>query len=74
MEVYNSRGVTSRGPHEGGRQERALVKKYDGYAEQVETKWPRAASILRGLADTYRSEAERMDRWAERDQDDFGKA
>jgi hypothetical protein len=74
MEVYNSRGVTSRGPHEGGGQERALAEKYDGYAEQVESKWPRAASILRGLADTYRSEAERMDRWAERDQDDFGKA
>jgi hypothetical protein len=74
MEVYNSRGVTSRGPHEGGRQERALAEKYDGYSEQVETKWPRVASILRGLADTYRNEAERMDRWAERDQDDFGKA
>lgn len=73
MEVYNSRGVTSRGPHEGGRQERALAEKYDGYAEQVESKWPRAASILRGLADTYRSEAKRMDRWAERDQDNFGK-
>ncbi len=73
MEVYNSRGVTSRGPHEGGGQERALAEKYDGYAEKVESKWPRVASILRGLADTYRNEAERMDRWAERDQDDFGK-
>jgi hypothetical protein len=73
MEVYNSRGVTSRGPHEGGGQERALAEKYEGYAEQVESKWPRAASILRGLADTYRNEADRVDRRAERDQDNFGK-
>jgi hypothetical protein len=72
-EVYNSRGVTSRGPHEGGGQERALAEKYDSYAEQVESKWPRVASILRGLADTYRREGERMDRWAEQDQDSYGK-
>ena len=72
-EIFNSRGVTSRGPYAGGAQERSLAEKYEKYAKRLEARWPRVASNLRRLAKSYRADAERIDRRAERDQDNFGK-
>jgi hypothetical protein len=72
MAIYNSRGVTSRGPFSGGDQERDLAEKYDNYAQHLYVNWPRVAAILRRLAATYRTEAIRHDREAERREDDLG--
>lgn len=72
IEIYNSRGVTSRDAFDGGDQERVVAA---GYVEQSETfadRWPRTASILRDLAQTYEREARRMDEEAERRREGFG--
>ncbi len=58
----NSRGMTSRLPFDGGRQEGALAAKYEDDAHKLELTYTRTASILRNLADDYEREAEREDR------------
>jgi len=70
--IYNSRGTTSRGPYDGGGQERQLAKRYENYAAKLDAQWPRVAAILRHLATGYRSEAKRHDQEAERDEDKMG--
>lgn len=55
--IYNSRGVVSRSPDEGGDQERGLADMYDGYARLVADRWPRTAAMLRRIRDGYRQEA-----------------
>lgn len=65
-QLYNSRGVTSRSPDEGGNQERRLVARYRGQAEQLAVRWPQTAAILRDLAESYESDARRFDQDAER--------
>ncbi|TVT38608.1 hypothetical protein FNT36_20735 [Hymenobacter setariae] len=67
--VTNSRGSTSRGVYEGGRQERDLVELYAGYAEVIAPTWPRTGAILRGLAGYYRRMAAYEDGEADRNQD-----
>lgn len=64
-ELYNQRGITSRGLEEGGGQERALAAKYREEADRVADQWPRSASILRELAKTYEHDARRNDAEAE---------
>ena len=59
--IYNSRGVVSRGLNEGGTKERTLVEKYSKMSDALKTKWPRTATILRNLAETYKHEAKRVD-------------
>ena len=58
---FNSRGVTSRGMYQGGRQERTLAETYDDWSRRVAPRWPNTARILRDLARTYREWAERED-------------
>lgn len=65
MEIFNSRGVTSRGLRDGGDQERVLVDRYLGYAAIVEGRWPRTAALLRRVADTFDRDAQRHDLEAE---------
>jgi hypothetical protein len=65
-QIFNRRGVTSRGLEEGGTQEEALAAKYTADAEAFKDGWPRTAAILRGLAISYSSEARRNDTEAER--------
>lgn len=60
-EVRNSRGVVTRSPGEGGRQERELAEKYNAMSEKVKVKWPRTASLLRSIAESYIYEAKRED-------------
>ena len=50
---FNSRGVTSRSPYEGGRQERELAARYRENAQKLELTYPRTAGILRDLANDY---------------------
>lgn len=58
----NTRGITSRDPYEGGKQERELAERYNNHASTVEARWPRTASILRGIAEQYRREAAQQDK------------
>jgi hypothetical protein len=65
-EIYNRRGVTSRGLEDGGAQERDLVKKYREQSDALADRWPRTAAILRSLADGYEREARQYEEDAER--------
>jgi hypothetical protein len=69
VEVYNSRGVTTRSPTAGGGQERALVEQYTGWATNVSAEWPRTAAMLRRIAGTYERDARREDDSAELTED-----
>ncbi|PMR77777.1 HigA family addiction module antitoxin [Billgrantia endophytica] len=56
--VYNSRGVTTRMPGEGGSQERNLAAKYRKWGEAILPTHPFVATkLLLELADTYEREA-----------------
>jgi hypothetical protein len=66
VEILNSRGVTSRGLEDGGKQERDLVKKYRTSADQFADKWPQTATILRNVAQRYETDARRNDESSER--------
>jgi hypothetical protein len=70
--ICNKRGVTSRGPFDGGGQERRLAERYQAYAAELNRQWPRVSAIVRQLAKEYRVEAEIYDREAERAEDDIG--
>lgn len=66
VEVLNRRGVTNRGLEDGGAQELELVKRYQNAAQRVADRWPRTAAILRKIAKSYESEAQRNEEEAER--------
>lgn len=57
----NARGMTSRSPWDGGKQERILAEKYRSEAEKIELIYPRTAEILRNIARDYENEARRQD-------------
>jgi hypothetical protein len=67
--VYNSRGVYMKSPTEGGRQEREIAERYQGYANRVADRWPRTAAMLRRIAGIYVSDARREDISAELTED-----
>jgi hypothetical protein len=54
--LHNRRGVTTRGMYEGGEQERKLAEDFLGYAKKCAA-WPRAARVMKSLADDYEHEA-----------------
>jgi len=58
IEIINSRGVYSKAFLEGGDQERALARKYEGYADRASARWPRTASLLYEVSGQY-------ERWAQ---------
>ena len=62
--VYNSRGVVTRDPADGGVQERGLAERYEGFAAAVRTRW-RTARLLRKIARHYRGDARREDHRSE---------
>jgi hypothetical protein len=66
VEIYNSRGPTSRGLLDGGAQERELVTKHDDLAARIRDGWPRTAALLSSLARGYEREARRHDEETER--------
>ena len=63
--VYNSRGVTTRGPYDGGDQERGISESYRAHAEALNARSPRTAAMLGRIAGTYERDAEREDHSAE---------
>lgn len=65
-EIFNRRGVTSRGLEEGGAQEDALAAKYRADADAFADEWPRISGILRRIASSYDADARRNEDSAER--------
>jgi len=65
-EMFNQGGITSRAPDTGGDPERTVAKDLRARAEPFNEQWPRAAAILRRLADSYESLATFNDQQAER--------
>src|SRR5262249_1689251 len=59
--LFNLQGVTSRGLHEGGEQERQLAATYERYAKACEISWPRTAAALRNVAQSFFEMAQRLD-------------
>lgn len=66
IEIFNRRGATSRGLEDGGVQERGLISKFQVDAAAFKDRWPRTASILRGIAESYERDAKRNEDQAER--------
>lgn len=66
IEIYNQRGVTSRGLESGGVQERGFATRYRSDADRLADRWPRTASLLRSVSDSCEREARRMGDEAER--------
>jgi excisionase family DNA binding protein len=65
----NSRGVTTRGVYDGGRQERVLAALYRDWSTATASTWPRTARLLRAVSDSYERDARREDAKAELDAD-----
>ncbi len=68
-QVFNNRGVISRGLTDGGAQERVFVEQFEKDAALIADMWPRTASVLREIAKDYRRHAEREDSASELTQD-----
>lgn len=68
--VANNRGMTIRGLFEGGRQERDLAAKYDGWADRIAVIWPQATLVLKQCAARLHEDARRRDDEAEDAQDE----
>jgi hypothetical protein len=62
--LMNSRGVTTRGPYEGGKQERELAKRIRDNARKLD-RWPRTKAVLIAQAESLERQAEREDTEAE---------
>ena len=68
-QIFNNRGVTVRRQTDGGAQERTLVERYQNDARKLSDRWPRTASVLRGLAEDYLRGAVEQDHHADLTQD-----
>ena len=69
--TYNLRGVTSRGAFDGGGQERTMSGEYRRQANEIGSRWPTTAGLLRRIAESYEREAQWHDQDAE-ERDRFG--
>jgi hypothetical protein len=58
--LMNSRGVTTRGPFDGGKQERKLANEIRENARNLD-RWPRTKSVLIAQAESLEREAQRED-------------
>jgi len=63
--LLNSGGVSWRNPDERGARERQTAEKYDRFATIVGPRWPRTASMLRRIQDSYIAWADEEDRRGE---------
>lgn len=61
MGVRNARGVTMRGPYDGGAQERQLAARYRELATRYRTTHPRVSVLLSSTAESYEQDARRQD-------------
>lgn len=62
--IWESRGVTSRIPDEGGDQERELAKTYRSHAQALQHSYPNLAATLNEVARWYESDGLHEDRRA----------
>ncbi len=69
MGIFNNRGMVRREIGEGGEQERDIAERYGGYARQLADEWPRTSRLMRRIADSYCSDARRVDTTAELDEE-----
>jgi len=58
---WNRRGMTSRLPRDGGKQEEDLAKTYRGWSKSTALEWPRVSNVLEKLAKKYQQEAREHD-------------
>ena len=70
--IFNNRGVVRREIGEGGGQERDIAERYRGYARQLADEWPRTSRLMKRIADSYGSDARRVDTSAELDEEMWG--
>ena len=61
MGVHNARGVTSRGPYDGGAQERRLAENYRKLAVRYRNSYPRTSSLLISIAESFERDANQHD-------------
>ena len=61
IEVFNSRGVTTRAVFEGGRQERDLAEHWRRYAERIESRWSRSKVLCMRVAEMWTRQADAED-------------
>lgn len=59
--VRNARGVTSRGPYDGGEQERKLAGRYRDLASRYGNSHPRVSAMLISIAEGYEWDGRRQD-------------
>lgn len=59
--VYNSRGVTTRLPTDGGAQERVIAARYRDWSEKTGLEFPRTGAMLAQIAETYERDAKYHD-------------
>ncbi|WP_177193948.1 hypothetical protein [Roseovarius lutimaris] len=64
MGVRNARGVTTRGPYDGGEQERRLAERYRDLAARYGNSHPRLSESLISIAEGYEWDARREDEQA----------
>jgi hypothetical protein len=67
IERFNMRGVTTRGPYDGGDQERSLAIEVRRWSE-VCSSWPRTAKLLEEIAKNWERHAEQEDSRARKDE------
>ena len=67
LERFNMRGVASRGPYDGGDQERAIAAEVRKWSE-ASTAWPRTSRMLREMAADWERHGEWYDIKARQDQ------
>lgn len=61
MEVINSRGTTSRGIFDGGKQEKDLADQWEFRAKQLPERWLRAKRLCKRIALSWKQMAEEFD-------------
>lgn len=66
VERFNMRGVTTRGPFEGGGQERALATQAKEWS-RVAAPWPRTSALLNRIAQGWERQAQYEDQEARKD-------
>jgi hypothetical protein len=59
--LLNGRGAEFRSLRTGGEPERQLAERYAGFATKVRNRWPRTATLLDQIAESYRTDARRED-------------
>ncbi|MFS8102179.1 toll/interleukin-1 receptor domain-containing protein [Lentzea alba] len=68
--LANNDGFSTRGPYEGGRQEREEAAQYTAWADHVESGWPYTAQTLRDHAESLLAQGRYWDQRAEDHQDE----